>query len=181
MSGHLCCCTLLLCQAHTEICVGCAWIAGDVCDGRLCCVSSGTHTAAGKVELLSQCWKEDCFILIFVCARERKGLSKGTVCCGAAVIEEGFSKGRGARHSSGGCIYSCLHACSITFTPPWMLPCGISGFSLSWSETDYSTEAVWHCCCRSQTSCIRLTFPVSTMEGKAVNPAWCEWLHIAIT
>lgn len=91
MSGHLCCCTLLLFQVHTGICVACAWITGDVRDERLCCLSCGTHIA-GKVDLFSQHWREDCFILIFVTSREGKGLSKGTVCSGAPVTERGFSK-----------------------------------------------------------------------------------------
>lgn len=94
---------------------------------------------------------------------------------------ERFQQDRGTRQNWRGCIYSCLHACSISFTPLRILPCGISGFFLSWGETDYSTEAAWHCFCHSQTSCIRLTFPVSTMEWKAVNPARCEWLYIGIT
>lgn len=124
-----------------------------------------THSWESRVAFIDGC------IFIFVCAREGKGLSKGAICCAAAVIEKGFSKAR----AQGAHIYSCLHACSISFTPPWIQPCGISGFSLSWGGTDYSTEAVWHCCC------IRLTFPVSTTEWEAANPARCEGLYIGIT
>lgn len=112
--------------------------------------------------------------------------AKGTVLYSAAVIEKLFFVGcfffflRG-RHNSGGHICSCLYACSTSFTPLWILPCGFLGFSLSWGVTDYCKEAAWDRFFRSQISRIRLAFSVSTMEWEAVNPAQCEWLYIGIT
>lgn len=88
---------------------------------------------------------------------------------------------QGTRHNSGVSICSCLHACSISFIPLWILPCGILGFSLSWGAADYCKEAAWQRFGHSQTSRIRLAFPVSTVEWEAVNPARCKWLYIGIT
>lgn len=105
------------------------------------------------------------------------------ICVDLAQIMDVMCGVRGCvmRHNLGRHICSCLHACSMTFTPLWILLCGILRFSLSWGAADYYKKAAWHHFCCRQTSRDRLAFPVNAVEWEAVNPGRCEGLYIGIT
>lgn len=125
----------------------------------------------------------------------REGTFQGDSPLSCSCRWERFQQDRGTRQNWRGCIYSCLHACSISFTPPRILPCGFF-FSLEGKRKPLRVFLVLRWNWLFHRSCLTLLLSQPDflhqinipckhhgMEGCEPSPVWVivHWYYLILT